>query len=939
MMTSKGRLTRALALGLVFSLHGCGWVDASGTESGADSGGASGPEASPFSLLEGGELVVQAEDGVLADHADPQATAILIEPPQYAREFDLQPDGAFRYLHDGSEESEDRFTYRVRSERGDSDRQSVRLEVQPVNDRPAAEPLHLETAAGQAVTGRIRVTDPDHARNQLSFRPKENPSWGTVKLESDGGFTYTPPGDYTGSDQFSIRVIDPEGAGDTALVSIDVLPVIGDDGGGGSRNRPPQVSDLSLRTLEDTTVTGRLNASDPDGDPLSYTVSAPEHGIASVNRNGVVEYAPAPNHAGSDRFTVTVTDAAGAKATASVQVTIEAVNDPPVAIDARFSVDAGGGLESAFRGSDPDDDPLQYTIVQQPVIGSVRLLDAATGRFSYTTPAGARGTDTIRFTVSDGRLTSGPGTVTIEIVPQTTPPVARPDSAQVTEDGISVATGNLLDNDSDPDGGGLTLTAVSGTTQPRVTGAYGDLSWSEGGDFRYELDNQSATTDALAEGEQVLELFRYTIINDQGSSAEGELRVTVVGRNDPPQVQADSYRLNGNSDLRVEAADGVLANDSDVDSGLTARLEGEPPTGLQFEADGSFTYTSDGGEGDVEFHYRANDGFVDSDPVRVVLARNSNLALLASDACWETSRDQPVVQTLSTTVVEDAESPLLTFSTVEAPTKGRLHWLDTEQGRFEYEPDPQEPGGRDRFVYQVTDAEGASATGEVSIVVAMRIMPLGDGLTDGVQGNGEPGPLERVGYRNGIHQALSQDAYPFDLVGGQLSGQSLLEDAEHEGHSGAGLDEVAAHVYQWLEANPADIVLLQIGSEAPALDVVDVGRILDEIDRWEQATGTPVTVLLARIIDRYPPDPNGQITTYNDAVARLVAERAGDEIQIVDMQSAFWLDPAQAETAGYDWPWPDPALYADTRFPNPDGYARMAATWYPQLIGNLHKCP
>ncbi len=86
----------------------------------------------------------------------------------------------------------------------------------------------------------------------------------------------------------------------------------------------------------------------------------------------------------------------------------------------------------------------------------------------------------------------------------------------------------------------------------------------------------------------------------------------------------------------------------------------------------------------------------------------------------------------------------------------------------------------------------------------IRIMPLGDSLTDGFN---IPG-----GYRIDLEDALTGAGRPFDFVGGQFNGPVSLADPDHEGHVGFTISEIDQSILTWLTANPTDVVLLMIGT-------------------------------------------------------------------------------------------------------------------------------
>src|SRR5207237_9323042 len=76
------------------------------------------------------------------------------------------------------------------------------------------------------------------------------------------------------------------------------------------------------------------NDKEVGGDQLVVSgVGTPPHGSAVTNANGTITYTPAPNYAGPDSVAYTIGDGHGGSATATISVTVTAVNDPPVAAD------------------------------------------------------------------------------------------------------------------------------------------------------------------------------------------------------------------------------------------------------------------------------------------------------------------------------------------------------------------------------------------------------------------------------------------------------------------------------------------------------------------------------------------------------------------------------------------------------------------------------
>lgn len=207
----------------------------------------------------------------------------------------------------------------------------------------------------------------------------------------------------------------------------------------------------------------------------------------------------------------------------------------------------------------------------------------------------------------------------------------------------------------------------------------------------------------------------------------------------------------------------------------------------------------------------------------------------------------------------------------------------------------------------------AAAAIDGQVCAPVRVMPLGDSITDGFP--------TRNGYRATLYNALTNAGYAVDFVGTQYKGN--FADPDHEGHNGWRADQIRDNVYGWLTTNPARVVLLHIGTNDISLgnqSAVEVWQILEEIDRFEADTGRQVTVLLARIILRND-GLNPQTITYNDNVEAMATWRIarGDDIILVDQQNALI--------------YPDDLI--DTLHPRASGYDKMAYAWLEAAAGAL----
>ena len=176
------------------------------------------------------------------------------------------------------------------------------IQVTAVNDVPTAGNLSLTTAEDTYVDDQITMADADG--DALTAVLQGAPSHGSVTVNADGSFRYTPAADYVGADSFVVQVDDGHGGTTTATVNVTVTAV----------NDNPTASAPAVTTAEDTAVSGQVTLADVDGDSLTATLqTAPAHGSVTVNADGSYSYTPAANYVGADSFVVQVDDGHGGR--------------------------------------------------------------------------------------------------------------------------------------------------------------------------------------------------------------------------------------------------------------------------------------------------------------------------------------------------------------------------------------------------------------------------------------------------------------------------------------------------------------------------------------------------------------------------------------------------------------------------------------------------
>jgi RNA polymerase sigma factor (sigma-70 family) len=230
---------------------------------------------------------------------------------------------------------------------------------------------------------------------------------------------------------------------------------------------PPVANDDTATVDEDGSVTIDVLTNDTgDGlDPASVAVTSdPASGSAAENPTGTVTYTPDPGRSGEDSFTYSVTGESGATSSATVTVTVIAVNDAPEVDPLALTVPEDtpeGEVVGAVSASDPDGDPLTFAGT-----GDGFAVEAD-GDVVVTGPLDAGATPTVTFTATadDGNGGTGEGDVTVTVTAVNEPPTIEPAtfSGVLPVPGIVVGTVTA----SDPDGDPLTYAITAGNENGR----------------------------------------------------------------------------------------------------------------------------------------------------------------------------------------------------------------------------------------------------------------------------------------------------------------------------------------------------------------------------------------------------------------------------------------------------------------------------------------
>lgn len=390
----------------------------------------------PTAVNDGGATYTTNEDvtlnvparGVLINDLDvdtPNASlvAVIESGPSNAQSFMLNSDGSFSYTPSPNFNGTDTFTYRVSDGSLTSTNfATVTIVVNPVDDPPVANDDTFTTLEEtQLVIGApgFLLNDDEFDGQALTFNLLTQPSIGAFTLESNGGFTYTPIKDFSGSVTFTYTVSDGTTESAPATVTIDVLPV--------NDVSVPEADSYSTR--EDTALnvpaTGVL-ANDRDVDDVSLNAvmeTGPSHAMFFLlNSDGSFVYVPAPNFFGVDTFTYRADDGDALSAIQTVTIRVNAVQDPPTAVaDSASTTGKGIFIPVLANDFDPDGDVLRVSSFTTPTRG--RVIRQGSGLFYTPFANAAPGLDNFSYTISDGRGNSASSTIQVNVTDTVAPKI------------------------------------------------------------------------------------------------------------------------------------------------------------------------------------------------------------------------------------------------------------------------------------------------------------------------------------------------------------------------------------------------------------------------------------------------------------------------------------------------------------------------------------
>ena len=609
------------------------------------------------------------------------------------------------------------------------------------------------------------VTCSDIDNDSLRYKVSVNPHLGNIDLNSlTGEYTYYPSRNAAGWDNV---IIDVEDGVNVTSISLKI-----------KIESEIQVESTIQKIInQNSSLAGNVNASDKDGDTLSYKLKkSPTNGSASVDTaTGDYTYVPNTGYYGDDYFIVEVDDETSPK-----EVTINVkVNRKPITDNIEYNLLANGNsVSGSTKCTDPDGDKLTYYIGKKPTMGQV-ILDENTGNFAYVPNSDAAGDDIFIVTATDG---NDEIMVTVHIHNETELTIDSQETNIVVNQGKST-TGQVHATDLDGDTltyklkdiptqgmvninehtGAWTYTATSkavgtdrfsvevtdGNTIKSITysltintpsvfeeGTVDSFSTNINTAYNGLVKASDANGDLLTysvvsqgqKGSVIIDpttgRYVYTPIND----ASGD-DTFVIGVSDGFFTTELMIKAHIETEIQVEAGtqtvnvnkNGVVtgktnASDEDGDT-LTYSIYNQGQKGnANVTNDGSWSYFANNGAGSDIFIIEVSDG-THKAYVTVFVHIDSEPSFESGNISITVGQGQSIS---SQAVATDEDGDTLEFTLKSQPSNGTIN-LNSKTGQYEYTAFSNSTASSDSFVISVTDGK---TTKEVRVNVLINNAPI-----------------------------------------------------------------------------------------------------------------------------------------------------------------------------------------------------------------------
>jgi len=444
--------------------------------------------------------------------------------------------GTFTYTPAANYNGSDSFIYKVCDANNDCDTAIVKITVTSVNDLPVAAADAFSTNEDTPLSGSVSGNDSPSGDGGNVWSKSADPAHGTVVVNANGAFTYTPAANYNGPDSFKYKVCDIDDECSEAEVTITVVSV---------NDLPVAMVDY-VTAVEDTPLSTSVAGNDVpsgDGGNVWSKHSDPAHGTVIVLADGSFTYSPAANYYGSDSFVYKLCDADSDCDTAIVKITVTSVDEFPTAVVDYVTTNEDTPFTGSVTGNDTpsNDGGNVWSKQSDPAHGLIAV--TSDGGFTYTPVVDFNGNDSFVYKICDTDGDCDTAIVRITVTSVNDVPAAKPDDFFIKSGGL--LTGNLARNDINSGDGGNVWSLF---TPP----SHGSATVSPEGLFTY-----------ISEPDYIgLDSFVYQLCDVNGDCVTAVVNVDVY--NAPPELklvefycvyltQYGKWTLNSNNKRQITA--------------------------------------------------------------------------------------------------------------------------------------------------------------------------------------------------------------------------------------------------------------------------------------------------------------------------------------------------------------------------------------------------
>ncbi|USD30450.1 tandem-95 repeat protein [Pseudoalteromonas sp. SCSIO 43201] len=669
-----------------------------------------------------GGLMENGKDDDTANNLDEKLIVLAGSQPKYGT-LTLNQDGSYKYIHDGSENHQDSFTFYYQDNaKAESDKYTATITVEAVEDAPtvANDVINLtEDTPSAKVDLLANDTDPENNMDKSSMTLVIQPTKGKVNVEN-GIVIYTPNDNVNGEDSFTYTVKDTQQqVSKEAKVQVNIRAV----------NDVPKAAGFIVNIDEDTTsdaLAVRATATDvedinPKGD-IRIT-QQPSKGRVTINQEaGTLVYAPNENANKEDSFKYVIADNDGAESNETeVSINIGAVNDRPTVTNDTTTTKEDESVTLAILANDEDieDETFAAAKITLQDGGDYELAKVTVGdngELTITPKQDKNGLLTFTYTVADSEdLRSEPASVEVTITPVNDAPVAKENTAQLLEDG-SVEV-NVLGNDTDVDSE-LKSTSVTVVQQPKN----GTAKVTVKGAILYTPNGNYFGNDELI----------YTVEDTEGLvSNQAKVTITIESVNDAPVISGTpSQSVDEDQAYRFTPA----VSDVDQDA-LTFSIENQPSWTRFDDATGTLTGTptegQDGNYAGIVISVTDGKTTTSLNAFSITVNAVNDAPVISGTPTLNVKQDKPYRFAAS---ASDIDSESLTFTITNKP-----NWAEfsTESGVLSGTPTRDDVGTYRGIVISVSDGLLSDSLATFNLeVLAVNAAPIANNMQQTVKEDG-----------------------------------------------------------------------------------------------------------------------------------------------------------------------------------------------------------